>query len=104
MEFHHIGVATCDIKKSIEVFQKLGFMSDEVIFDKIQQVNICFLRKTGHPDIELIEPTDEKSPVRNMRKSRFLLVVNPVEAIAFNNRKICFCYNKDFGLIELVET
>ena len=128
MEFHHIGVATCNINKSIEIFEKMGFISEEVIFDELQKVNICFLRKSGHPDIELIEPANEKSPVRNildkvgttpyhfcyytndilqeiisLKKKKFLLVVNPVEAIAFNNKRICFCYNKDFGLIEVVE-
>ena len=38
MEFHHIGVATCNIKKSIDIFTKLGFKSDEVIFDEIQKL------------------------------------------------------------------
>jgi methylmalonyl-CoA/ethylmalonyl-CoA epimerase len=128
MEFHHIGVATGNIKKSIDVFTKLGFMSDEVIFDEIQNVNICFLRKPGHPDIELVEPVSQKSPVwnilekvgttpyhfcyytnditqdiQNLKKSKFILLVNPVTATALNNNRICFCYNKDFGLIELVE-
>jgi methylmalonyl-CoA/ethylmalonyl-CoA epimerase len=128
MEFHHIGVATHSIKKSIEIFEKMGFHSDEVIFDEIQNVNICFLQMPGHPIIELIEPVNEKSPVRNildkvgitpyhlcyhtndifkeileLQKNKFLLVVKPVEAVAFNNRRVCFCYNKDFGLIELVE-
>ena len=128
MEFHHIGVATVSIKKSIEIFEKLGFLAHEVIFDEIQNVNICFLEKIGHPVIELIEPVNEKSPVHNilskvgttpyhfcyyttdifqeindLQNNRFLLVVKPVEAVAFNNKKVCFCYNKDFGLIELVE-
>lgn len=128
MEFHHIGVATCNIKKSIEIFEKLGFISGEVIFDKNQKVNICFMRKDGHPDIELVEPSNEKSTVQNilekvgtapyhlcyhtndifqeilnLKKNKFLLVVNPVEATAFCNKKICFCYHKDFGLIELIE-
>jgi methylmalonyl-CoA/ethylmalonyl-CoA epimerase len=128
MEFHHLGVATSDINASIKIFTNLGFISDGVIFDEIQKVNICFMRKTGHPDIELIEPAGDKSPVRdiinkvgttpyhlcyftndiiqeiaNLKKDRFILVVKPVEAIAFNNKRICFCYNKDFGLLELVE-
>lgn len=128
MEFHHIGVATSNINKSSDIFKQLGFIADKVIFDEIQNVNICFLRKPGHPDIELVEPVNEKSPVwnildkvgtspyhfcyytndivneiQNLKKSKFILVVNPVQATAFNNSKICFCYNKDFGLIELVE-
>jgi methylmalonyl-CoA/ethylmalonyl-CoA epimerase len=128
MEFHHIGVATSNIRKSTDIYKQLGFIPDEVIFDEIQNVNICFLRKPGHPDIELVEPVSEKSPVwnildkvgtspyhfcyytndilqeiLNLKNSKFILIVNPVKAVAFGNNKICFCYNKDFGLIELVE-
>jgi methylmalonyl-CoA/ethylmalonyl-CoA epimerase len=128
MEFHHIGLATDNIKKSIQIFEKLEFTADKIIFDDLQQVNICFLRKKGHPDIELIEPISEKSPVRNildkvgttpyhlcytttdilkeiitLKQNDFLLVVKPVVAIAFNMKNICFCYNKHFGLLELVE-
>jgi hypothetical protein len=36
-------------------------------------------------------------------KKRFLLVVKPVEAVAFNYRRVCFLYHKDTGLIELLE-
>jgi methylmalonyl-CoA/ethylmalonyl-CoA epimerase len=128
MEFHHIGVATRDIEKSIDIFEKLGFISEKIIFDEIQNVNICFVKKNDHPDIELIEPVNVKSPVVNildkvgtmpyhfcyttndisqeiinLKKNSFKVVVKPVEAIAFNGRKVCFCYNKDFGLIELIE-
>jgi methylmalonyl-CoA/ethylmalonyl-CoA epimerase len=128
MEFHHIGVATRDIRKSIDVFEKLGFIAEKVIFDEIQNVNICFVRKEGHPDIELIGPVNEKSPVMSildkvgttpyhfcycsnnfpeeiniLKSNKFLLVTKPVEAIAFNGKKICFCYNEHFGLIELIE-
>jgi methylmalonyl-CoA/ethylmalonyl-CoA epimerase len=128
MEFNHLGVATDNIRKSIETFEKLGFASGKVIFDDIQLVNICFLKKDNHPDIELIEPVNEKSPVRNildkvgttpyhicyttkdlqqeilcLKQNGFILVVTPVNAIAFEMRKICFLYNKNFGLLELVE-
>ena len=128
MEFHHIGVTTHNINKSSNIFKQLGFIADEVIFDEIQNVNICFLRKPGHPDIELVEPVNEKSPVWNildkvgtspyhfcystnditkeifkLKKNKFLLLVEPVEAVALNRNKICFCYHLNFGLIELIE-
>jgi methylmalonyl-CoA/ethylmalonyl-CoA epimerase len=38
-----------------------------------------------------------------LRKQRFIQLFNPVPAIALNNRKICYLFNKDVGLIELVE-
>ncbi len=81
-----------------------------------------------YPLLELVEPVSEKSPVRNilnkagvsayhfcyevenlndsiaeLRKKKFMLLVKPVEAVAFDGRKICFLYHKDAGLIELLE-
>jgi methylmalonyl-CoA/ethylmalonyl-CoA epimerase len=128
MEFDHLGVATNNIRESIETFKKLGFTSGKVIYDEIQLVNICFLKMDSHPDIELIEPVNEKSPVRNilnkvgttpyhicyrtkellgeiltLKENGFILVVTPVNATAFDMRKICFLYSKNFGLLELVE-
>lgn len=128
MKFHHIGVATRDLNNSIKSYQSLGFKAGEKIFDSIQQVTICFMEKADHPLIELIEPANEKSPVNRildsvgtspyhfcyysdnltddislLKSQKFIIVVKPVEAVAFGNDKICFCYNKDFGLMELIE-
>lgn len=128
MEFHHIGVATSDINKSIKIYKMLDFTPGEIIFDDVQQVNICFVKKSGHPDIELIEPVNDTSPVSQilkkvgtgpyhlcyctddlskelikLKEKKFLVITGPVAAIAFDRKRICFCYNKDLGLIELVE-
>jgi methylmalonyl-CoA/ethylmalonyl-CoA epimerase len=128
MKFHHIGHATVNIKRSICIFEQMGFVADKVIHDENQNVNICFVRKEGHPDIELVEPANDTSPVQNilnkvgtgpyhfcyttedimqeiekLKQNRFIIVVKPVKASAFNSKRISFCYNKDFGLIEIVE-
>lgn len=128
MEFNHIGVATNNIIKSIELYKQFGFESSVTFSDPIQQVSICFMKKENHPDVELISPNNDNSPINNilnkvgtapyhlcysssnilqdiefLKKKRFIVVVNPVEAVAFNLKKVCFCYHNDFGLIELVE-
>ena len=128
MEFHHIGVATMDIEQSAIAYSLFGYQSGEIIFDPIQRVNLCFLEKEGFPIIELVSPIEETSPVNNIlnkngmipyhtcyevddimteisnfKRKKFLVVVNPVPAVAFENRKICFLYSKMTGLIELLE-
>lgn len=128
MRFHHIAIATKDITDSCKKYGELGFVATEVVYDSIQKVNICFLEKQDHPLIELVEPGDENSPVNSvlkksgtsiyhlcyevndidetiavLRTQRFLLLGKPISAIAINERKICFLYNKNVGLIELVE-
>ncbi len=126
--FHHVGIAAESIERTAALFMEAGYKMTNIIFDPKQNVNISFLEKNGSPLLELVEPVDEKSPVRNilskvgvsayhfcyevedledsitqLRKKRFMLLVKPVETVAFNGRKICFLYHKETGLIELLE-
>lgn len=126
--FHHIGIACRDIDKTREFYLGLGYTASPVVDDPLQHVRICFLDKEGAPRIELLQPLDDQSPVartlatagvtpyhfcyevRNideaiaaLRTKRFLLVSGPVPACALGDRRIAFLYNKNNGLIELVE-
>lgn len=128
MEFHHLGIATLDIEKSAIAYSLFGYISGEIIYDPIQRVNLCFLKKEGFPIIELVSPTEVGSPVNNvltkngtipyhtcfevddiineianLKREKFLVLVNPVPAVAFENRKVCFLFSKMTGLIELLE-
>ena len=127
-KYHHTGVATKDIKLSAAFYVNIGYSQSEIVIDDIQNVRICFLSKINSPLIELVEPINDRSPVNKilekngnipyhfcyevddlreaileMKKLGFIKIINPVPAIAFNNRLICFLFNKDVGLIELLE-
>jgi methylmalonyl-CoA/ethylmalonyl-CoA epimerase len=126
--FHHIGIACRDIDKTREFYLGLGYTASPIVDDPLQHVRICFLDKEGAPRLELLQPLDDQSPVartlatagvtpyhfcyevRNideaiaaLRTKRFLLVSGPVPACALCDRRIAFLYNKNNGLIELVE-
>jgi len=126
--FHHVGIATESIERTAILFMEAGYRMTNLVFDPKQNVNISFLEKAGSPLLELVEPADEKSPVRNilnkvgvsayhfcyevenlddsivqLRPKKFVLLVKPMEAIAFDGRRICFLYHKETGLIELLE-
>lgn len=128
MKFHHIGVAVKEIEKTAAVYVQGGYKQSVITFDPVQQVNICWLAKEGMPTVELVEPVDDSSPVcktlaktgvttyhtcyrvediekaiTELRKMRYVVVVEPVEAPAIMNSKVSFLYNKHVGLIELVE-
>jgi methylmalonyl-CoA/ethylmalonyl-CoA epimerase len=128
-QFHHIGFAVKSIKLTSQYYLNSGYEMTPKIFDPVQKVFICFLKKNENPTIELIEPISESSPVteilkRNgvtpyhicyevhdineaiikLRTQNFILVGDPVNAVALDNRKICFLYNKHTGLVELVNS
>jgi methylmalonyl-CoA/ethylmalonyl-CoA epimerase len=127
-KFHHIGLAVKDIDKTAAVYQIGGYEISDIIFDPIQNVNICWLTKEGMPTVELLAPVDNQSPVckilekngvtpyhtcyvvenidqaiAELRKLKYVLVSKPVEAIAIHNCRVAFLHNKHIGLIELVE-
>ena len=126
--FHHIGVAVKDIDATASMYEKGGYKRSSSIFDPIQNVNICWLTKEGMPAVELLAPVDEKSPVNKtlekvgvspyhccyvvddledacaeLRKQKYIMVSKPTEAVAFCGSRVCFLFNKNIGLIELVE-
>jgi methylmalonyl-CoA/ethylmalonyl-CoA epimerase len=128
MIFHHIGVATNNITLTAKQYSIFGYeIFSEIIFDPIQNVYIAFLEKEGFPRVELVAPVNENSPILNtinkngtipyhfcyevdnieeevikLKKLKFILISKIVPAVAFENRLVCFLYNKDAGLIELL--
>lgn len=128
LTFHHIGIACRDIAKTQAFYLQLGYTASPIVEDPLQHVRISFLEKDGAPRLELLEPLDEQNPVSrtlatagvspyhicyevqdieaaiaDLRAQRFLLVNGPVPACAMNDRRIAFLYQKNTGLIELVE-
>lgn len=126
--FHHIGVAVKDIEATAKIYESGGYSRSETYFDPIQNVSICWLSKDRMPTVELLAPIDEKSPVnttldkmgvtpyhtcyevddleasiKELRKQKYVLVSKPAVAVAIHGARVCFLYNKNVGLIELVE-
>ena len=69
MKLHHIGLVVQNINESLgEIANFLSFESTSLpTIIGSQKVNICFL-KTNNVYIELIEPTEENSPITNFAK------------------------------------
>lgn len=127
-KFHHIGVATSDPEATAFVYEQGGYHRSMLIFDPVQNVNICWLTKEGMPTVELLAPVDETSPVsktlekngvtpyhtcyivdsidvaaKQLRNLRYVQVNKAAEAVAFKGSRVAFFFNKAVGLIELVE-
>lgn len=127
-KFHHIGVAVKSIDDTAAIYVAGGYTRSEALFDPIQDVNICWLTKEGMPTVELLAPQDENSPVNKilekngvtpyhtcyivdnledaakaLRKMKYVMVSKPEKAVAIHNCQVCFLFNKNIGLIELVE-
>lgn len=76
MKFHHIGIACFNIKDTAKFYVELGYKKNEIVYDPIQNIYICFLTKDNEPCIELLAPYDDKSPVKEgyLKKERSFAV------------------------------
>lgn len=128
MKIHHIGYAVKGIVDSLPYFYLLGFKKEgDIIDDYSRNVKILFM-KNGENLIELIQPLDKNSPIDRILKKngnipyhicyetnnidediiflkdkKFVLIDEPKKAEAISNKKVCFLYNKNIGLLELLE-
>ena len=101
----------------------------KLFFDPLQKVTVTFMKSThqAEPQIELVEPVEEDSPVRSfLLKGGGLhhlcyevpsletqlelscsqggkLVRPPMPAVAFDGRRIAWVYGKEKLLIEFLE-
>lgn len=123
----HIGYVTKNIEKTAETFKVFGFQAGPIVDDDTQKTRICFLKKTGEVNIELVEPYPENATMQKMLKKGatpyhtcytvenilqaydqlkdigFTPLFAPVAAPAFDNRLICYFWKNDIGLVEVVE-
>ncbi len=67
-KFHHIGIATNDLEQTASILSMFGYVSEDVQYDPLQNVNVRFLHHEQNPLIELIEGVDGASPVQNLLK------------------------------------
>lgn len=126
-KFHHIGLACKKLEKEIKVHEMLGYIQESSIFEDVNQKIKGLFMVNGNFRIELLEALSEDSPINNYLNRgirmyhqcfitknldvaiKFLinegaiLVVEPIEATAFNQRRIAFLYLRTQMLIELVE-
>lgn len=127
--FHHIGIAVKDLRKAIITYENLGYelTHEGIVRDDIQNVSLAFLNNHNGPMLELVQPESSASPVQgvlnrngpgsyhtcyevdnvnevleSLLRLKYIQIGQIVPAIAFNNRLICFVYNSDIGVIELL--
>jgi methylmalonyl-CoA/ethylmalonyl-CoA epimerase len=130
LKFHHIGIAVKNFEKSLSYYQRLGYkrLNQDIVRDNLHKVDLILLQHDSHPDIELVSPFDNNSPIGKYLKNsdvamyhlcyevddfdyvvnslkkefRVFSVVKPKPAILFNNRLVAFYYLHGIGLIELL--
>lgn len=128
---HHIGFVVESIEKVAEEFSRSlgGAWDGRIVLDPLQGSRVSFFQGPvpGDALVELVEPTDERSPVSKFlkrggglhhlcyqvadlekqldlsRSAGSLVVRAPVPAAAFDGRRIAWIYTKSKLLLEYLE-
>jgi len=131
MRLHHLGFVVRDIAATMPGFlRSMAAAWDSQIFaDPNQKVRVAFLTtRTGDPQVELIEPAGDDSPVlrflnekggglhhacyevsdleqelRDFKSRGALIVKRPKPAVAFQGRRIAWVLTPERLLVELLE-
>ncbi|MDY6987193.1 MAG: VOC family protein [Thermodesulfobacteriota bacterium] len=128
MRMHHYGLATENLERSMKVFEALGYEVSDPVLDPVQKVRVAFVSRKEELPIELVCDSESGGPttgilsrvgsglyhvcyevdnieetITALRAKGFLLRHKPVEAVAYNRRRIAWLYSRDIGLIELLE-
>ena len=126
MKIHHLGIITDSIEKSVNVYGKLGYTQmTNIVLDNIQHNRIVFLKNNdANQVIELVQPLDEQSSVKNFKNSyhhlcydvreipNFIeyfktlkigkIFTKPIIAPAINNCHIVFAYLNEGVFVEFI--
>ena len=127
MKFHHIGYLVNNFNSAIKNFKKCNYKKKKsIIIDNNLKVKIQFL-VNGNNLIELVKPHKNNIgllsllkkknyayhfayKVKNLDKTlvrlkkNFKIIVNPVPAKAFNDKKVAFLKMKNDFIIELIQS
>jgi len=127
MKFHHLGVACENISDMrnylMDMLNVSNAMASDIVWDPIQEIDLCMISQDDHPLIELISGACVESFVRSghplyhvcfsvehmdasiavlKEDARNVCVLLPTPAVLFEQKIVSFWYTP-IGLIELLE-
>jgi 4-hydroxyphenylpyruvate dioxygenase-like putative hemolysin len=129
LSFHHFGLAVGQPDEASRYLRALGYQPGRQAFDERQRVNLAMWHHPAMPDVEVIWPGAEPSPVDKLVKRMGTLIYHlcyespdcaaaiaameaagldvlpvspPTPAVLFEGREVSFYTVSGFGLIELL--
>ncbi|HEY2675432.1 MAG TPA: VOC family protein [Steroidobacteraceae bacterium] len=68
LEFHHFGLAVRSPEAAFRYLSDLGYRAGSSCYDPLQKVNLAMRHHDRMPDVEVIWPGTEASPIDRMLK------------------------------------
>ncbi|MCK4946274.1 MAG: VOC family protein [Alphaproteobacteria bacterium] len=130
LKFHHLGLALRKDKDALIMLESLGYEIGEKILDPMQNVHVRLCKAQHHPDIEIVQSGEGKSPIDQIISKyneliyhtcyetddlgrtlaaiekqglRCLCLSERKQAVLFHGRHVSFYKIFGWGIIELLE-
>jgi len=68
LKFHHLGMATDNLKLSMNLLKKAGYKIDKIRFNKNYNVKNALCSSKNQPSIEIVSKVKGKSPIDGILK------------------------------------
>jgi hypothetical protein len=131
LTFHHFGLAVGAPDEAFLYLATLGYREGNQVFDPRQRVNLAMRHHPSMPDVEVIWPGEEPSPIDKLIKRMGTLIYHlcyacpdpdaaiaaieaagldtvlvsaPTPAVLFGGREVSFYTVSGFGLIEILRS
>lgn len=131
LRFHHFGLAVQEPEPAFLYLRTLGYREGRQVFDPLQRVNLAMRHHATMPDVEVIWPGNEPSPIDRLVKRMGSLIYHvcyectgpdsalaaleaaglevvpvspPTPAVLFGGREVSFYTISGIGLVELLRT
>lgn len=131
LRFHHFGLAVQGPEPAFLYLRTLGYREGRQVFDPLQRVNLAMRHHATMPDVEVIWPGDEPSPIDRLIKRMGSLIYHtcyecsqpdlaiaaleavglevvpvspPTPAVLFGGREVSFYSISGIGIVELLRT
>ena len=74
LEFHHFGLAVKSPEPAFRYLGDLGYRAGGTCYDSLQKVNLAMRHHDRMPDVEVIWPGAEPSPIDSILKHNDTLI------------------------------
>lgn len=129
LEFHHFGLAVRSPGAAFRYLEDLGYLAGSTCYDPLQKVNLAMRHHDRMPDVEVIWPGAEPSPIDPLLKQNDSLIYHlcytsedverslasleqagmevmplgfPQPALLFDGKEVSFYRITGVGVIEII--
>jgi hypothetical protein len=74
LDFHHFGLAVASPESAFRYLGDLGYRTGDACYDPLQKVNLAMRHHDRMPDVEVIWPGTEPSPIDSILKKNDSLI------------------------------